>query len=68
MPYGLVIDAAGSYVVDGEAFGGTGGLIRVDPTTGAQTVLRRWQSRATKFSGAVLILLGIHDTLVYWFL
>lgn len=30
--------------------------------------LRRWQGRVTKFSGAIFILLGIHDTLVYWFL
>jgi sugar lactone lactonase YvrE len=39
-PYGMAVDATGSIiVVDPSAFGGQGGVVRVDPLTGAQTVI-----------------------------
>jgi len=36
-PHGIAVDAAGQIlVVDGEAFDGNGGIIRIDPSSGAQ--------------------------------
>jgi len=39
-PRGIALDADGSIlVVDQDAFGGPGGVIRVDPATGARTTV-----------------------------
>ncbi len=39
-PWGMTIDAGGDILIaDSQAFGGPGGIIRVDPATGARTVL-----------------------------
>ena len=41
-PWGMTLDAAGSILVsDREAFGGNGGIIRVDPVTGARTTVSK---------------------------